>query len=49
MALWTVMSLLGDKGDNFLFPAPGYPLTLGMANILGMEPRYYSLEEKTNW
>jgi aspartate/methionine/tyrosine aminotransferase len=49
MGLWAVMNLLADRGDNFLFPSPGYPVTLGIANSLGIEPRLYKLEEGKNW
>jgi len=35
LALWTVMNLLGNEGDNFLFPSPGFPLTLTIAKSMG--------------
>jgi aspartate/methionine/tyrosine aminotransferase len=31
MAIWATMNLLGEEGDNFLFPSPGFPLALTIA------------------
>jgi aspartate/methionine/tyrosine aminotransferase len=31
MAIWITMQLLAQKGDNFLFPSPGFPLCLTIA------------------
>jgi len=36
MALWTVIHLLAQPGDNFLFPSPGFPLSLTIANSMGI-------------
>lgn len=49
LALWTVMNLLANEGDNFLFPSPGFPLTLTIANSMGVQPRFYHLQPDKNW
>ena len=36
LALWTVINLLASEGDNFLFPSPGFPLTLTIAKSMGL-------------
>jgi aspartate/methionine/tyrosine aminotransferase len=44
MALWAVINLLANPGDNYLFPSPGFPLTLTIAKSMGLEPRFYHLQ-----
>jgi aspartate/methionine/tyrosine aminotransferase len=36
MAIWATMQLLAGKGDNFLFPSPGFPLALTIAKSMGL-------------
>ena len=36
MALWATINLLSGKGDNYLFPSPGFPLTLVIAKSMGL-------------
>ena len=36
MALWAAMNLLSGKGDNFLFPSPGFPLTSVIAKSMNL-------------
>lgn len=49
MALWSVIKLLAGKGDNYLFPSPGFPLTLTMAKSIEIEPRFYHLQADNKW
>lgn len=49
MALWTVLRLLANAGDNFLFPTPGFPLSLVMAKSMQLEPRFYHLQADNKW
>lgn len=44
MAIWAVMNLLAEAGDNFLFPSPGFPLSLTIAKSMEVEPRFYTLK-----
>ena len=43
------MMLLADKGDNFLFPSPGFPLSAVIANTHGIEIRLYHLQPEKGW
>jgi aspartate/methionine/tyrosine aminotransferase len=36
MSIWATMQLLAGKGDNFLFPSPGFPLALAIAKMMGL-------------
>jgi tyrosine aminotransferase len=49
LAIWATMNLLGEAGDNFLFPSPGFPLALTIAKSMGLEPRFYQLEATNKW
>ena len=49
LAIWTTMNLLGEAGDNFLFPSPGFPLALTIAKSMGLEPRFYHLQAGNKW
>lgn len=49
MALWAVINLLAGPGDNFLFPSPGFPLTLTITKSMGIEPRFYHLQANNKW
>lgn len=49
MALWAVINLLAGKGDNYLFPSPGFPLTLTMAESMDLTPRHYHLQADNKW
>jgi tyrosine aminotransferase len=49
MALWSVMNLLAGPGDNYLFPSPGFPLTLTIAASMGLTPKHYHLQADNNW
>ena len=49
MALWSTINLLAEKGDNYLFPSPGFPLTLTIASTLGLEPRLFHLQADNSW
>ena len=49
MAMWATISLLASEGDNFLFPSPGFPLSLVIAKSLGIIPKFYHLEPNKNW
>lgn len=49
LAIWATMNLLAGKGDNFLFPSPGFPLALTIAKSMGVEPRLYHLQANDKW
>lgn len=49
MAIWVTMNLLGEEGDNFLFPSPGFPLALTIAKSMGLTPRMYHLQAENRW
>lgn len=49
MAIWASMTLLAEEGDNFLFPSPGFPLSLVIAKNYGIEPRFYHLQSHNGW
>ena len=36
LAIWAAMMLLGEAGDNFLFPSPGFPLSSVIADSVGI-------------
>ena len=44
MALWATMHLLAEDGDNYLFPTPGFPLSLVMSKAMGVTPKFYHLQ-----
>lgn len=44
-----LFDLLTDVGDNLLVPAPGYPLFDVLADLSGLELRYYPLLESDDW
>jgi len=49
MALWASMNLLSGKGDNYLFPSPGFPLSLTIAQSMNLTPKLYHLQADNNW
>jgi aspartate/methionine/tyrosine aminotransferase len=49
MAIWAVMMLLGQEGDNFLFPSPGFPLAPTIAKSMKLEPKIYELQADSKW
>ena len=49
LALWASMNLLSGKGDNYLFPSPGFPLTLIIARSMNLSQKMYHLREDSNW
>ncbi len=48
-AIDIALTALLNAGDNFLLPAPTYPLYDAIINKLGAEPRHYFLDEENNW
>ena len=48
-ALHLVASLLANPGDNFLFPTPGFPHLLIVAEANSLEVRFYSLDHEKGW
>lgn len=49
LALWASIMLLADEGDNFLFPSPGFPLSLVIAKSMKVTPRFYTLHSEDKW
>ncbi len=49
IAIWITMNLLAENGDNYLFPSPGFPLSLTIAKSMGLEPRIYYLQSENKW
>jgi len=45
---FAIASLL-DPGENILLPCPCYPLYQAITSKLGIEPRYYYLDEENDW
>ncbi len=45
---FAITSLL-DPGENLLLPCPCYPLYQAITSKLGIEPRYYYLNEDNDW
>lgn len=43
------MNLLAGEGDNFLFPSPGFPLSLTIAKSMKLQPRIYHLQADNKW
>jgi aspartate/methionine/tyrosine aminotransferase len=35
-AIWVMINLLAQKGDNFLLPSPGFPLALTISRSMGL-------------
>ena len=48
-AIDIALTALLNEGENFLLPAPTYPLYDAIINKLGAEPRHYYLDEENNW
>jgi alanine-synthesizing transaminase len=48
-AIDIALTALLNEGDNFLLPAPTYPLYDAIINKLGGEARHYYLDEENNW
>jgi alanine-synthesizing transaminase len=48
-AIDIALTALLNTGDNFLLPAPTYPLYDAIINKLAAEPRHYFLDEENNW
>jgi len=48
-AIDIALTALLNSNDNFLLPAPTYPLYDAIINKLGAEPRHYFLDEDNNW
>ena len=44
-----IFKLLGNPGDSFLVPAPGYPLLDHLLRLEGLEALPYSLRVESNW
>jgi len=44
LSLWASITLLTNEGDNFLFPSPGFPLSLVIGKNIGIEPKLYHLQ-----
>ena len=44
-----IFKLLGNPGDSFLTPAPGYPLLDHLLRLEGLEPLPYPLLPKLDW
>lgn len=42
------MAFLNEE-DEVLIPNPGYPTYTSVTNLVGATPKYYSLDETTNW
>lgn len=48
-AIEFAIAALLDPGDNILLPCPCYPLYQAIISKLGIEARYYYLQEEANW
>ncbi|MBN2694418.1 aminotransferase class I/II-fold pyridoxal phosphate-dependent enzyme [bacterium] len=48
-AIDIALTALLDPGDQFLLPAPTYPLYNTIINKLNAETKYYYLDENNNW
>ncbi|NUM36443.1 MAG: aminotransferase class I/II-fold pyridoxal phosphate-dependent enzyme [Candidatus Brocadiae bacterium] len=48
-AIEICLTALADPGDNVILPSPGYPLYSALNSKLGIESRYYRLNEADNW
>lgn len=49
LALWASINLLTEEGDNYLFPSPGFPLSLVIGKSIGIQPRLYHLQPDKGW
>lgn len=43
------LAALADPGDNIVLPSPGYPLYSALNSKLGIESKFYCLDEKNSW
>lgn len=48
-AIEICLTALLNKGENFLMPAPGYPLYTAVQSKLELEPNPYFLDESNGW
>ncbi|CAH1396524.1 unnamed protein product [Nezara viridula] len=48
-ALDICVAVIADPGKNILIPSPGFPLYKTLIEGLGIEARYYKLQEKFDW
>src|SRR4029078_4673689 len=46
---WYVCKLLAEQGDEILCPQPSYPLFDYIAQLCGVELKYYRLSESNGW
>lgn len=49
MGIYLSVATLANPGDNFLFPAPGFPLMVTVGSNLGIEAKFYDLLEDKDW
>lgn len=49
LAIWAAINLLSEKGDNFLFPSPGFPLSGVIGDSLGVSLKLYHLQPDAGW
>lgn len=47
--IWLSIATLANAGDNFLVPAPGFPLCNTIASNLDINVKEYSLMEERDW
>ncbi|XP_020243876.1 nicotianamine aminotransferase A-like [Asparagus officinalis] len=48
-ALHVSLTVLATPGCNILLPRPGFPLYESACDLLGIEPRYYTLQPTRSW
>ncbi|BAU23019.1 aminotransferase [Caldimicrobium thiodismutans] len=48
-AIEFAIASLVDPGENIILPCPCYPLYQAITSKLGIEPRFYYLDEENNW
>ncbi len=48
-AIEFAIAALIDVGENIVLPCPCYPLYQAIVSKLGLEPRFYYLDEENNW
>ena len=36
LGIWASINLLTEEGDNYLFPSPGFPLSLVIGKSIGI-------------
>jgi aspartate/methionine/tyrosine aminotransferase len=49
VSYWYCFKLLAEQGDEILCPQPSYPLFDYIAQLCGVELKYYRLSESNNW